>query len=222
MNMSLDFYFEIISFVLSLVFFKQLKNTSIELFVPFLFLTVVIEFVGWCYHYFEIANKNYWLFDFFTTIELIFYAYLFSLNFRTVLLKKLANTFIPILILFSIFNFTFLQGKEHFNTYTLLFGSFFMVIFCCSYLYELIIIDSQQESLFFHPFFWICMGILLFYLGSVIINALFEYMFNNNLLTADNNLYLLITRSLNIVLYSSFSISFIICNKTKKAYYSSL
>jgi hypothetical protein len=33
-------------------------------------------------------------------------------------------------------------------------------------------------------------------------------------------LYLLITRALNIILYSSFSISFIICNINKKTYYS--
>jgi len=220
--MSVDFYFELLSFVLSVVFFKHLKNTTIVLFTPFLFLTVLIEFIGWCYHFFEANHTNYWLFNFFTTIELIFYAYLFSLNFKHTILKKIATYFIPLLMLISILNYTYLQGKEQFHTYTLLFGSFFMVIFCCVYLYELIITDAHYETLFKQPFFWICFGILLFYLGSVIINSLFDYMLLNNLLSRGNNLYLLITRALNILLYSSFSISFILCNRNKKNYYSAL
>jgi hypothetical protein len=217
--MSLDFYFEFLSFILSILFFRHLKNASILLFVPFLFLTVLIEFVGWCYHFFKIANKNYWIFNLFTTIELVFYAYLFSINFKNATLKKIATYFIPLLIIISILNYRYLQGTAHFHTYTLLFGSFFMVIFCCVYLYELIITDAHNENLFKQPFFWICIGIFLFYLGSVIINSLFEYMLNNNLLSPGNNLYLLITRGLNMVLYSSFSISFILCNKNKKTYY---
>ena len=46
--MSVDFYFELLSFALSIVFFKHLKNASIALFIPFLFLTVLREFIGWC------------------------------------------------------------------------------------------------------------------------------------------------------------------------------
>ena len=162
------------------------------------------------------------LFNLFTSIELIFYASLFYQVFRHSLLKRMAIYFIPLLILISILNYYYLQGTDHFHTYTLLFGSFFMVIFCCSYFYELIIIDTHKENLFNQPFVWISFGILLFYLGSVIINALFEHMLNNNLLSPGNNLYLLITRALNIILYSSFSISFILCNRNKKNYYSPL
>jgi hypothetical protein len=217
--MSLDFYFEFLSFALSILFFKQLKNAAIVIFVPFLFLTVLIEFIGWCYHFFQIANKNYWLFNLFTSFELIFYAYLFSIHFKHAILKKIAFYFIPLLMLISILNYTYLQGTDHFHTYTLLFGSFFMVIFCCVYLYELIINDTHYENLFNQPFFWICIGIFLFYLGSVIINSLFEYMLSNELLSRGNNLYLLITRGLNMVLYTSFSISFILCNRNKKTYY---
>ena len=218
--MSIDFYFELLSFVLSVLFFKQLKEATIFLFIPFLFLTVLIEFIGWCFHFFQIAYKNYWLFNFFTIIELIFYAHFFYQAFRHPILKRIAFYFIPLLILISVLNYNYLQGSEHFHTYTLLFGSFFMVIFCCAYLYELIFIDTHYEHLFKQPFFWITIGILLFYLGSVIINAEFEYMLTHDLLSPGNNLYLLITRALNIILYSSFSISFIICNINKKTYYS--
>jgi hypothetical protein len=95
-------------------------------------------------------------------------------------------------------------------------GSFFIVVFCLFYFYESILPDQINSKLSMQPFFWICIGLLLFYLGSVIINALFEYLRSNDLYKEGVRIYAIINQSLNVILYCSFSISFFLCRNNRK------
>ncbi|MFN3666979.1 MAG: hypothetical protein ACK4S0_12505, partial [Sediminibacterium sp.] len=113
-------------------------------------------------------------------------------------------------------NIIFIQGPNSFHSYTFLLGSFFMVVYSCFYLYESILPDSINTKLSMQPFFWVCIGLLIFYLGSVIINALFEYLTSASMRQQGAEIYTTITNSLNVILYSSFSIAFILCRKNKK------
>jgi len=185
-------------------------------FIPFLLLTVIVEFIGYLSGDFAAKNQNYWLYNIFTAIEFIFYTFLFAENFKLPILKKAAYLFMPLLVCFSIINSRFLQGPDHFHTYTLLFGSFFMVFFCCCYFYEWVLPEQITLNLVKQPFFWICVGLLLFYLGSVIINALYEYLRSSDMDKEGRRIYGLINRSLNVILYSSFIISFRICRNNRK------
>lgn len=214
--MSIDFYFEMLSLVIAIFCYTALKQTKMVYFIPFLLLTVVVEFIGYLAIIYAIKNKNYWLYNVFNTIEFMFYAFMFAQSFQLPILKKLAYSFIPILILFSANNYINLQGTDRFHTYTLLFGSFFMVFFCCCYFYEWVLPEQITQNLLRQPFFWICVGLLLFYLGSVIINALYEYLRSSDMIQEGKRIYIFINRSLNIILYTSFSISFLICRKNRR------
>jgi len=186
-------------------------------FIPFLFLTVIVEFIGGLY--LSKGLRNYWMYNVFTTIEFVFYSLLFYTNFKKILFKKLIIIFIPFFIAFIILNMLFVQGiNKTFNTYTFLLGSFFIVIFCCCFFYESVLPDKIDQQLSKQPFFWICSGLLIFYLGSVIINALFEYLRNNDLQAEGIRIYGIINNSLNVILYSSFSIAFYLCRDHKKTY----
>jgi len=185
-------------------------------FIPFLLLTVIVEFVGYLSIVYGIKNRNYWIYNIFNLIEFIFYAYLFASNFQLKLLRLLAYISMPILVIFSSINYLYIQGIENFHTYTLLLGSFFMVFFCCCFFYEWVLPEQITQNLLRQPFFWICVGLLLFYLGSVIINALFEYLRSSDMIQEGKRIYVFINRSLNIILYSTFSISFLICRKNRK------
>lgn len=215
--MSLDFYFEVMSLVISIFLYKDLKTTKMVYFIPFLLLTVTVEFIGYLSVLYNVGNKNYRIYNLFNLVEFLFYAYLFYYNFKISILKKFVIAFIPLLIAFSLFNYLFLQGIDHFHTYTLLFGSFFMVFFCCCYFYEWVLPEQISQNLLKQSFFWICVGLLLFYLGSVIINALFEYLRSSDMIQEGKKIYTFINKSLNIVLYTSFSISFILCRNNKKS-----
>lgn len=188
-------------------------------FVPFLFLTVVIELIGWYWGTNAVFTKyvRYGMFNVFTTIEFLFYSFLFYINLKKKLFKKLVLFFIPFFILAVIINLAFVQGfNKTFHTYTFLLGSFFIVIFCCFFFYESVLPDKIDEQLSRQPFFWVCSGLLIYYLGSVIINALFQYLTSNDLLIEGMRIYVIINNSLNVVLYSSFCIAFYLCPNNRK------
>ncbi len=195
---SVDFYFQIASLLVSLFTFINKRNKLILYFIPFLLLTVLIELIGgW---YFSRGIRNYAMYNIFTTIEFIFYAILFSTQLKISLFKKIALLFIPLYIILVFINIFFIQGfNKTFNTYTFLLGSFFIVIFSCFFFYESVLPDKIDYQLSKHPFFWICSGLLIFYFGSVIINALFEYLRNQDLQAEGIRIYGIINHTLNII-----------------------
>ncbi|MBY0482176.1 MAG: hypothetical protein K2Q21_12525, partial [Chitinophagaceae bacterium] len=152
--MSVPFLFELISLLTAIFCYKDLKATKMVYFIPFLLLTVFVEFIGYLSIFYNLGDKNYWIYNIFNIIEFIFYAFLFYQNLKIPVLKKTVLYFIPLIILFSVYNYVFLQGLDRFHTYTLLFGSFFMVFFCCCYFYEWVLPEQITQNLLKQPFFW--------------------------------------------------------------------
>ncbi len=215
MQFFFDFYFEVISFFASVFFYVQKRNKIPLYFIPFLFTTVTVELIGgWCL---SNAISNYALFNVFTTCEFLFYSFFFYMHFERAIFRKMVLFFIPVFILSVVLNMLLGQGwNKTFNTYTFLSGSFFIVIFCCCYFYESVLPENIDVQLGREPFFWIASGLLIFYLGSVIINALFEYLRSNDLQEQGIRIYGFINHSLNVILYSSFCVAFYLCPNNRK------
>lgn len=219
MHWGINLYFEALALISSIFFFLQKRNKVILYFIPFLFLTLTIEFIGSKYsqNSYYVKNIRYGMYNIFTTIEFLFYGYLFFKHFIKKRLKLIALIFLPVFTALVIFNILFLQGfSKTFNTYTFLIGSFFIVIFCCFFFYESVLPEKIDDQLMRQPFFWISSGLLIYYLGSVIINALFDYLTSNDLRLEGIKIYTIINNSLIIVLYLSFCISFFLCPNNKK------
>ncbi len=205
------------SFLVCILLYRSLRNTPLKFFLPFLFITLTVELIG--YWLTTRDTKNYALFNIFTTLEFVFYSFLFSKHLKTTVFKKLTIGFIPFYIFLVFINLQFVQGYNvTFHTYTFLLGSFFVVLFCCLFFYESVLPEHLDHPLAKQPFFWVCTGLLLFYMGSVIINALFEYLRNYDLQQEGKKIYGIINQSLNVVLYSAFIYAFILCRKNKKTY----
>jgi peptidoglycan/LPS O-acetylase OafA/YrhL len=214
---SLYLYFELLSLLTAVLVYTRKRNKLLLYFIPFLLLTVMIELVGGGWTPYTFAEYRFALYNIFTSIEFLFYAFLFYIHFRKPLFRKIILLFMPGFILLVLLNFLFVQGfNKTFNTYTFLLGSFFIVIFCCCFFYESVLPDKIDEQLSKQPFFWISSGLLIYYLGSVIINALFEYLTTNDLRTEGMRIYDIINNCLNVILYSSFCIAFFLCPNSKK------
>lgn len=213
-------YFEIISLFASFFFYLKKRNKIILYFIPFLFSTVLVEILGGGWTSYEWFSKNrFAIYNIFTTIEFLFYSTLFYLELKKSILKRIAFFFIPLFALIVFINLAFVQGLNRtFHTYTFLLGSFFIVIFCCCYFYESVLPDKIDDQLSKQPFFWITSGLLIYYLGSVIINALFDYLTTNDLRIEGMRIYGIINNSLNVILYSSFCIAFYLCPDNRKTY----
>lgn len=211
-------YFEILSFLISTALYYKKRNKLLLYFIPFLFLTVVIEVIGSGWVLTDwFSSYRYAIYNIFTTIEFIFYSAVFYSQFRKEYFKKIVVLFIPIFTLLVIINLAFIQGlNKTFHTYTFLLGSFFVVVFCCCFFYESVLPERIDEQLSKQPFFWISSGLLIYYLGSVIINALFDYLTTNDMKIEGMRIYGIINNSLNVILYTSFIISFFLCPDNKK------
>ena len=222
MQVSVSTVFEILSLLASIFFYIRKRNKVVLYFIPFLFLTVSVEFWGRLGHFEENFTKMA-MYNIFTSVEFIFYSFLFYLHLKKTALKRSVLIFIPLYLVAVSYNLLFIQGlNKTFHSYTFLLGSFFIVVFCCCFFYESVLPDKIDDQLSKQPFFWIASGLLIFYLGSVIINALFEYLVSNDLQQEGKKIYNTITRSLNVILYSAFCIAFYLCPTHKKTYSSPL
>jgi hypothetical protein len=214
MQLTITFLFELIALICSIAFYLKKRHKLILWFMSFLLLTVLIEFTGWwlTIHH---GKWKYAMYNIFTPIEFLFYAFLFYVHLKK--LKVLILVFYPFFIIATIFNTLFIQGiNSTFNTYIFLLGSFCMVVFCCTYYYESVLPEKVDQQLSKQPFFWIVSGLLINYLGSVIINALFQYLTSNDLQVEGRRIYTIINNTLNVILYSSFCIAFFLCPNNKK------
>jgi ABC-type multidrug transport system fused ATPase/permease subunit len=211
--------FEIIAFIASIYFFLKKGNKLVRYFMVFLFITVCVETVAWVWSRPEYRNteSKFLMYNVFFVFEFVCYAVVFYHHFNKLIFRRIAGFFILGIILFGLVNMFFLQGLDKtINNYTLLLGSFFVVLFCCFYFYESIQPEHIDDQLSKQPMFWISSGLLIFYLGSVIITALFDYLRSNALQDQGKRTFIIINHFLNVILYSSFCIAFYLCPDRKK------
>jgi hypothetical protein len=212
----LHLYLEIISLLIALFFYKDLKrNDAMFYFIPFLIVTALVEMSAkWIW---KDRNEKFLIFNIFTAAEFVFYSVLFRIHLNNKILRYIVILLIPFYLTLFILNVIFVQElTTSFHSYTFLLGSFFMVVYSCFFLYESILPESISVRLSLQPFFWISIGLLIFYLGSVIINALVEYLTKSDFKEQGIIIYRNITNSLNVILYGSFSIAFILCRNNRK------
>jgi len=212
----LHLYLEISCLFIALLFYKDLKrNTIMFYFIPFLIVTVMVEIAAkWIW---KDRYEKFIIFNIFTAAEFVFYSLIFRFHLTNKLLRHIIILLIPVYLLLFILNVSLIQLiSSSFHSYTFLLGSFFMVVYSCFFLYESILPESINVRLSRQPFFWITIGLLIFYLGSVIINALVEYLTKSDFAEQGIIIYRNITNSLNVILYGSFSVAFILCRNNRK------
>jgi hypothetical protein len=197
-------YFELGAFIVSALTCRYLKGTAFRLFPFFLFFIVVVEltgvYTGQVLHY-----KNSWIYNISTTLEYIFYAYIFSLTLRDPAFKKLALRFMAVYPVLVLLNLLFIQGFTQFHSYTIVLGNIFMIVFCCLFFYELLL-DPLEGELSKVPMFWISTGILFFHLGDLSFDILFNLLKND---ATGKDFFTSINNNLILILYSCFIIAFL-------------
>jgi len=210
--LSVNIFFELAAFTVSVLAYPKLKGTPLRLFPFFLLFIVLVELMGRYIHA-VLLQKNAWLYNVSTTIEFIFYTYIFQLQFRDGTYKKSAIRFMLFYPLLVLLNLVFVQGFMNFHSYTMVVGNIFMVIFCSLYFYELLL-NPVEGELRRDPMFWISSGILFFYLGDLsyelLFNLLQKYARNSNWKLFQN-----INNNLILMLYSCFIIAFL-CRKNPR------
>lgn len=204
MQLQIHHYAEIGSFLGSLLFYKRLKGSLFMWFIPFLGITVCAE-IGATYMKQDLKQSNVMLYNFFTTFEFLFYFWFMSFFMDNKRLRLILKILIPLYLLAVFLNLAFFEtGKFHSKTY--LAGGILIVFFCLLYFFKIIRNNDINFEIEKEPFFWVVLGLLLFYLGGIAINTLLDYLGPEKRL-----FYLMINRWLNVLLYGSFIVAFFLC-----------
>lgn len=202
-------YFVMISFLASLLVYKDKEHSYLKYFPPFLFATIAAEITGYVMSL--NAHNNILMYNFFTTAEFCFYLFFVSVLIKNITVKKIiriACCLYPIPALINIFYF---QGPKVFHTVTYSVGCLLVIISCFYYFLELFRLPKSVK-LSRNPAFWICSGLLFFYCCGFPLYAFVNFWLSYKWML---NSFQSIISILNIFLYSLFTIAFL-CNRIPK------
>jgi hypothetical protein len=206
--------FEIAAFVASLIFWRALKYSKLAWFIPFLGFVVLAELAG-RYLSKELRQPNAWLYNIVIPVEYLFYCLLFHLHYRKKSNKWLSKSFLVLFPAYVLISLFLINNIYYFDTYFLLIGSFFMIVFSIVYLLELYG-NPEASAVWKIPMFWVAIGIFIFNAGEFSYNLLSKY-FITNRIDPSLKIFRSINNKLILILYSSFIFAFI-CQKISGKY----
>lgn len=206
----------VISLIAVTILYRRLQPRWLQLFLYFLFLTLLESLGSYLYAYFW-KQSNHFIENIYTLISFSFYFFLFYKTMEAKKYKIIITTFLAIFLLCAFLDLVFINGFYYFNTYSSSVGSILIILSCLIYFTHLFTSD-RLLNYFRTPMFWISTGLLFFFTGSLVQNSLIRYFIANNI-DPGGRIYYFIMVTLNILLHTAFIISFL-CNQIwKKAKY---
>jgi hypothetical protein len=206
-------YFQILSFLLAIIYSRGLSKFKINGFIPLLLVVCVTEFIGTNMLYFGWKN-NYFLYDCYLIISfpVTFYIFYRMLDYVSWIRMIFFCTGTLVLVFFLL-NIFFVQGFRQFNTYTLILTEFITTLLSLLVLIKLFKEDDFSIMLYEHPYFWISGATLIFSVCTLVILGLQQYIEMQQIQFNGKNIYRILTPIMNVVLYSSYSYAFYLCYK---------
>jgi len=196
-----------ISIIIALTQYRYWKTDKLTTIGLLLILTGIVEYWGaWLSSH---KTHNEWLYNTFFVIEFTLFVLSIYKEISNQFYKKTIVFFYSSYLLLVIVNIIFIQPIDQFHIYTFTFGSLVMVITSGIFLYGLI--NYSENDFFRDPFFWICTGLLFFYVGNFLLMTSLNYV-NAHFKGLAKKLFL-ITELLSILEYSLFIIAFL-CKRT--------
>ncbi len=197
----------------SIILIKGLRAGYFKLMPWYLGLTTLVELTGYIVYFKLHYPNNYWVFNAFLPLEVLFLSWIFyhllSNYFYCKTLIIVGSLGFLLIYLFESFNSAFLAMSMKAKD----FGSVYLIILCLIYYYFLQK-DNNYVNLKWHADFWIVTGCFFFYFSSIGCDFFFDYLRSINLGTTKPVRYLIFI-VLNFIMYGCWSFSFLCRYKQK-------
>lgn len=210
-------YFQILSLVCAILWYRRLKTFSLGWMLPLLAVVCITETVA--ANFLKLGYKaNYFIYNIYLLVSAPLYFILFyrmimpAPRWRLLYLLMAAGTMI-----FMCINF-FSEGRDVFNVSSYVVVLLLHILMCCILLAKLAMDETRQVIFTREPHFWIAAGVLIFSLGTVVILGLQRYIVEHSIKIFGLHLYRVIMPALNVILYSSFTFSFYLCTRQDRRY----
>ena len=206
-------YFQFLSLLLAIVFYRGLKAFKLLGFIPLLVIVCFTEVTAANPSFVGLPNNhgiyNYYLI--FST-PVTFYVFLQMLFFKG-WVKSLYVITAALLVLFVVINFFIGQGAQKFDTYSLILIEFLTGLLTLLVIAKLFREDDSAIFLNQHPYFWIAASTLIFSLVTLILLGMQQFIEVKKIRIGDLQIYSVIMPMINVFLYSCYSYAFYLCRK---------
>jgi hypothetical protein len=203
----------IISVLIGIITLKKSSPLYLKQFPFFLLIILIIELIGQLN---QKRGNNVLLYNLTSIGEFCFYSFYFTQTILGKKIKKEISLFIYLFTFFSFSNLFFFQGYYSFNTYTYSIGCISIVILSSLYYYQLFK-SSDNIDLLHEPSFWITTGLIFYYISSITIFGMLNYI--SILPKVIRNNLQQITLLINAFFYSLFIIAFLCKYNIRKLFF---
>ena len=160
----LDFYPLIFSWaacIVSLITFRRCMPLHFKLLLVFVFLYAFIDTAGAIIaRIYEL--KNHFLYNLVWGVQYMIIAYFYYHTLQSRVIKKIIRGFFVLFPILFIINACWIQGFFMFQTYSIVLGASFMLLFAVSYIWQ-IYTSTETQSIFRDPVFWFSLAWLFYY-----------------------------------------------------------
>lgn len=199
---------ELTACITGFVFLKKLKNSFLRYFPFYLAFIVLSEIIGWCLKLLDMKIMNKAFYNYLVIpAEFLFFFWIFSRSLNSKGRGGLPLACAAIYLLIWLTDILYFGNRQFwFYSFSYTIGNLLMLVLIFRFFIQLV---TGNQILHFksNMMFWICSGLLLFYLGT------FPYFGLLNTLAANypelHNSYRSLVLALNILMYLMFTFSFI-------------
>ncbi len=205
------FSVELSTAVIAFLHYKKLKEKklgSFPLFLLFVFCGEMFAFFLACKYRTNVLFHNV-----FTTCQIVYYLLLIRHQLSSKKSKKILLGMTLGFVLLSILNALYVQSiPEELMSYAFTVGCFLISVWLVYFFYELILSNDMPDYPK-KPFFWIGLGLFIFYICNIPFMSIYNYLSNNYpvIFVA----YFSIIEFLNYMMYTCFIIGILCTNRRK-------
>jgi hypothetical protein len=195
----------IISFLCSLISFRPHQSFHLKLFSALLGITVITEIIANFFLTPFHLKSNFLVYSIYMLIEYPLLAFYFKKIITSKNFRQVINVFLFFYPTLWFIIFFFVYNVREWNSFGIMAGDLFIIIFASRYLYELF---TSEKLVHFrnHTEFWIAVGLIFYSCCELPITGILNFHENNQ----DIALQLLtILQILNIIMYSVFIYAFL-------------
>jgi hypothetical protein len=211
MQLYLYHFFELLSTLLALFFYRNLRERRMGILLPFLMFISVAEYLAILQRnifYTSTYAINYLI----LLVEWLFYNLLFLRFTRQKLYLKYLHLSVPLMSVCIAASYFFYPVFYPAFYYCIISAGFLLSVAALGYMYSLFL-DDQKQDLMDDPVGWVAVGVVFFFSGVSIVFSLYQLIQVRKVYLWGEPIYTLVPRMLSIFLYSCISIAIIKCRK---------
>jgi len=176
-----DFYPLIFSWaacIVALIVFRRWMPMHFKLLLIFVFLYAFIDTAG------AILARNYKLSNHFYYnlvwgVQYMIIAYFYYHTLQSKIIKKILLVFFVLFPIFFIINAYWIQGFYTLQTYSIVLGASFMLLFAVSYIWQ-VYTSTETQSIFRDPVFWFSLAWFFYYGLTAPYFGMLNYLLHND------------------------------------------